>query len=487
MINKVINGDSMKKNFSFQFTYQIIILVLPLIISPYLTRVLGGEALGIYTFTYSIAYYFVVCANLGISKHGQRIVAERKSDVDNLRKTVWSLILFHMIVSLIVLFLYVIYILFFCKKYFNIAMIQTIFVFSTILDYTWFFQGIEKFKNVVIRNAIVKFLEFILIFFLVKTTDDLMIYTLIMSLSVCLGHIAVLPQIIKIIPPIKVKKEDFKEHIKPMCILFIASIAATLYTVFDKTLLGLLSNIEDVAIYEYSNKIITIPRSFIVIISTVLFPKACKMIAEGDFGEVEKDLENSLMINYFIGFASIWGLMGISNLFAEIYYGIEFMACGNVMIAMSPLILIIGLGEVLRSQYIYPLKKDKIMVKILFMNALINLVISVLLIPKIGVYGAVIGTIMAELFGLIFQLILCKKYIKVSKFFKVGVPFFIIGFIMFVCIKLLNLILKENVYSLLIQIMIGGFIYVILSVIYSYKNNEYIKNICNKLLKNNRK
>lgn len=487
MTDQVIKGDSIKRNFVFQFAYQLIILVLPLIISPYLTRTLGSESLGVYTFTYSIAYYFVICANLGISKYGQRIVAEKRSNVESLRRTVWSLIAFHIIVSVIVFGIYILYALFLCKENISVVIAQGIYVFSSIVDYTWVFQGLEKFKMVVIRNAIVKLLECIFIFSLVKSTNDLILYTMIMSISVCFGHMAVLPQIFKIIPPKSFTFNDLKEHVKPMIVLFVAAIAATLYTVFDKTLLGLLSNMMDVAIYEYSNKIVTIPRSFIVIISTVLFPKVCKMVSEGDMKGIEKSLDDSLMINYFIGFGSIFGLLGVGNLFAEIYYGLEFIECGNVMIAMSPLILIIGLGEVLRSQYIYPFKKDKIMVKILFMNAIINLVLSIIFIPKIGVYGAVIGTTIAEIFGLTFELMLCRKYLKISRFFMVGFPFLVIGFVMFFCIRMIASVVESNLCGLLIQIMIGTMIYVILAMIYCYHRNANLKNILDRMIRKFRK
>ena len=100
--NKLLDGDSVKKNFIFQFLYQVVILVIPLVTSPYLTRVLGSKPLGVYTYTYSIAYYFVIVAMLGINKYGQRIVAERKKDILSLRQTVWSLVSLHLIVSVLV-------------------------------------------------------------------------------------------------------------------------------------------------------------------------------------------------------------------------------------------------------------------------------------------------------------------------------------------------------------------------------------------------
>lgn len=91
----MMTEQSIKKNFVFQFSYQILIFVIPLVISPYLTRTLGGEALGIYSFTYSIAYYFLLLANLGIRRHGQRAIAASRNDETKLRKTFWSIYYIH--------------------------------------------------------------------------------------------------------------------------------------------------------------------------------------------------------------------------------------------------------------------------------------------------------------------------------------------------------------------------------------------------------
>ena len=89
--------DGVSKNFIYQFLYQVVIMVIPLIVSPYLTRTLGSKALGIYTYVNSIALYFVMFANLGITKHGQRIVAQNRNDSKKLSRVFWSLFLVHVI------------------------------------------------------------------------------------------------------------------------------------------------------------------------------------------------------------------------------------------------------------------------------------------------------------------------------------------------------------------------------------------------------
>lgn len=466
MKSDLLKPDSTKNNFMFQFMYRVVVLVLPLIVSPYLTRKLGGTALGVYTYTYSIAYYFVVFAMLGIEKHGQRIISQRREDIIELRKTFWSLYFVHFATSMFSVVAYAIYLLYFCRSDISIAFAQTIYVASAIFDLTWLFYGLEKFKTVTIRNAIIKLLNTACIFLFVKQPSDIVVYTLIMSISTMLGNLALFPQVLAAIPPIRFDWNCVKEHTKPLLTLFVAVVAATLYTVFDKTLLGIMATKEAVAYYEYSDKIINIPKTFITIISTVLFPKACQCASLKDFDGMHRNMEKSVTITGLIGFASCFGLLAIANQFALLYYGEEFAVCGEIISLMTPLILIIGIGETARSQYIYPLKMDMVMVKVLFFNAAVNLSISAALIPSMGIRGAVFGTITAETSGLIIELIIVRKYVSMKWLICENLPFAIIGLLMFLIVRAVSAFLGIGWISLILQILIGAVSYSIGIVVY---------------------
>lgn len=457
--------DNVVKNFIFQILYQVIMLVLPMISAPYLTRVLGDYNLGVYTFTYSIAYYFVVFALLGIERHGQRIIASRSEDPILLRKTFWSLYVTHLFFSTISTLAYFIF-AFTVNENKIIFIIQGIYVFSSILNITWLFYGLENFKKVVIKNAIIKILELFLIFLFVKKSDDLWIYTLIASSSLLLGHLILFPQAIKIVKPISFGWKDMKEHIAPLFSLFIVVIASTLYTVFDKTLLGWLSTKEAVAYYEYSNKIINIPKTIIGVIGAVLFPKACSCYSKGDVKGMKKYFKFSVLFTYFIGFASIFGLVMISNLLSVLYYGESFKECGKIIISLTPAIIIVGFGDIIRTQMILPMHKDFQLIIIQVLNAIINIVISVLLIPKYGVYGAVFGTLSAELFGFIAQIFICRKNIDFKIVLIKLIPFIIASLSMCLVIYMVRYKFNSTWFHLILQVGIGAICYTIIVAIY---------------------
>lgn len=478
----MIRKQSISQNFFFQYVYQILILVIPLVLAPYLSRVLRETALGVFSYANSIAAYFVAMSMLGIARHGQRIISENANDEIKLRRSFWSLFTVHIIVSIISLLIYMLFVVFFVQDNITIFIVEMLYVASAIFDITWLFYGLENFKSVVIKNTLVKAFECICVFLFVKQPSDLGIYTFINAVSILIGQAIMIPQAVKTVKPIKFTKEDAKEHIKPLLIFSISVIASFMYTVFDKTLLGIMSTKENVAFYEYSNKIINVPKTIIGVTGTVMFPRACRLAAEGNVAGQRKYIKYSYFITSFLGMASLFGLMGVADTFSIVYYGESFKICGKIMACMAPLVYIVGAGDIIRTQYMIPNHMDKQFNICIIFNAVINLILSLLLIPIIGVYGAVVGSVSAEIFGLIVQTVICRKFVKVTDILKELIPFIFIGILMFVGIKYVDMLGKASLVELLLEVIVGGFIYCILTCLYIvFLRKDMKKAIMNKI------
>lgn len=480
-----MKADGLKKSFSFQSIYQILIYFIPLVIAPYLTRVLGSNNLGVYTYTNSIAGYFILFANLGISKHGQRIIATRRDNDESLRKTFWSLYFVHSICSVFALGLYIGFVFIFGGEYKNCYLIQIFYVVSALFDITWLFYGLEKFKSVVLKNVLIKVAECVLIFIFVKNVNNLWIYTFIMSASLCLGQAVLLPSALKYVKPIKFSKNDCIEHLKPMLVLFISVVAATLYVVFDKTLLGLLSTKDDVAYYEYANKIITVPKQLIFVIGTVMLPRACKSYQDKQFDKLRKYIDVSMFATCILGSAFAFGLMAIGQKFAFLYYGSAFVKSGEAIVYMAPLVLIVMIGDVLRSEYLIPAKKDLLFSICIAISAVLNIIISLILIPSLGVFGAIIGTTVAELFGMVYQIICSRKMYSVKNLLKNLIPFLIAGAVMYIAVFFLDKYTPITFVWLIVEIVLGVVVYtlctaILMLVYYKDKKNYLLGKIFKK-------
>lgn len=480
---EMVRKQSILNNFLFQYAYQVLILVIPLVLAPYLSRTLRETALGVFSYANSIAAYFVAMARLGIARHGQRVISENANDEIKLRKSFWSLFAVHVTVSIVSLLAYFVIVALFVKSDKTVFLIESIYVASAIFDITWLFYGLENFKSVVIKNASVKIVECICVVAFVKQPGDLWKYALINAVGILIGQAIMIPQAIKAVKPIQFTKSDLKEHIKPLLVFSISVIASYMYTVFDKTLLGMMSTKENVAFYEYSNKIVNVPRTVIGVTGTVMFPRACRLAAEGNVASQRKYINYSYFITSFLGMASLFGLIGIADTFSVAYYGEPFKACGKIMACMSPLVYIVGAGDIIRTQYMIPNHMDKQFNICIIFNAVINLLLSIILIPIMGVYGAVIGSVSAEVFGLLVQTVLCRKFVRVTEILKELAPFVFIGALMLASIKYIDTIWKASLPGLLLaEIGVGGAVYCLLTAIYIFLFRKDIKtSVMNKM------
>lgn len=461
---------SIKKNLVYQFLYQFLILVIPFVISPYLTRVLGKENLGIYSYVNSIAFYFVMFSMLGISNYGTRSISMVKDDELELRKTFWNLFFLHCISSAIALFSYVIL----CVSILNtpVGYIHILYVLSALFDITWLFYGLEEFKSIVLKNTLIKVLELILIFTLVKSTNDLPIYTAIMCGSYLLGTLVIIPSAIKKVKFIKPNWKLILKHLKPVLILSIYTLSTGIYSVLDKTILGIFCEKSEVGIYDYGEKLIKIVNTILTTVGTVMLPRMSYLFEKNDRKKLIQFITYSFIAVGFLAFGSVFGIIGVADDFILLYYGEDFMDCSFVMKSLTPIILIVSLGNIVRTQYILPSKKDKMYVASFLASMIINAIIDFSLIPFMGINGAIIGTIAAELTSVLIQFLAVRKEIPILKFLCKTLPFLISGLLMVSVLLVLNYYHIFNelhvAIRLLIKFSIGLALYLGSAIILAY-------------------
>ena len=146
------NLPSLRRNIVYQFLYELLIVFIPLFTIPYVSRVLGAENIGLFSYTYAVANYFVLFANLGIKNYGSRTIAMVRNNKEELNRNFSEILSIHIIFSIIVIFVYLVLLFFFVEDNLVIFLIQSIYVFAAVFDINWFFFGIEKFKLTVGRK-----------------------------------------------------------------------------------------------------------------------------------------------------------------------------------------------------------------------------------------------------------------------------------------------------------------------------------------------
>ncbi len=468
-----MSRGSVKKNLGFQTIFQILNTCLPLITAPYLSRTLGAEQLGIFSFTLSVVAYFTLVAMLGTVNYGTRAIAEVKNDLDSRSKVFWEIYLLQLVVTFLCGCAYAVYIILICKENRFVALLQGISIVACLFDINWFFFGIEEFKLTVTRNIIIKFLTVVLILIFVKKEQDLWIYTLIMIGGTLLSQVVLLFYLPKYVSLKKIYYKELVKHIYPNLVLFIPLLAMSVYHTMDKTMLGIISTYEQSGFYYNSDKVVNIPLAVINGIGTVMLPRMSSLIHEG-----KREEANGLFVATLDGVAAIsvaltCGIAAVSNEFIPFFYGKGYEPCILLTIVFSPILVIKSFSSIVRTQYLIPMNLEKVFIKSVIGGAIINLIFNFILIPVYGALGAVISTLLAELVACLFQFFFIRKEkLKFRELANHFIFYFSIGIMMIVIVRIVSCLASGLIMKLFIEILVGALFYLAICFLYWKKINS---------------
>lgn len=460
-----MKDKNVKKNYLYNLIYQLLVMFIPLLTTPYLSRVLGSENIGIYSYTLSITTYFILFGSLGVSMYGQREIAynqDNKYKVSKIFKEIFFLRLITLLFSIIIFYVV------FClngeyKIYYFIFLFEII---ATIFDISWFFQGIEEFKKTVIRNILVKLISLFCIFTFVKTNMDLDKYILIYVLSILFGNLSLWIYVPKYIVKVRFKDLNIFKHFRPTIAIFIPQIAIQIYTVLDKTMLGtIIIDKSEVGYYEQAQKIIKLLMAIATSLGTVMMPRIANTFAKGDFKKLKEYMNNSFCFIALLTYPLMFGIISISYKFVPLFFGEGFDKVAPLICIISPIIVFIGLSNVTGTQYLLPTNQHKKFTLSVVCGALINFFLNLILIKKFNSIGASLATVIAEFFVVVIQFYLIRNEIKIINIIKLSYKYFISSIIMFIVSVLVGNYINNYLLSIIIQVICSGIIYFIALII----------------------
>lgn len=459
----------LKNNLWYQTLFQVLNTCLPLITSPYLARVLGAEKQGVFSFTQSVVNYFTLFAMLGVVNYGTRAIAACKRDKASLSDLFWNIYSFQLVTSFTCLLFYILYLVFFSPEYLFISTIQGLYLIGSFLDANWLLFGLEKFKTTVTRNIVVRIVSVVAILTLVKAESDLWIYTLIMAGSPVLSNIIIwrfIPNEIDVHASRYIEFDKVKRHIKPNLILFVPLFAMSVFHIMDKTMLGLLSTYEQVGYYYNADKIINIPIGIINGVGTVMLPRMTTLFAENREEEIREYFSATIEGIVLCSSAMAFGISAIASEFTPLFFGEGFDSCILLIIVLSPVLVIKGLSQTARMQFLIPANKERIFIESVSIGAIVNLIVNYLLIPQMGAMGAVIGTVIAEGISCIWQFMKMNRHINAIHAIVRSSCYIIIGFIMLFLVRGSVGFIPGGFLGVILEIAIGAIIYSALCLLF---------------------
>lgn len=455
------------KNYLYNAGYQILLMIAPILTTPYVSRVLGPHNNGINTYTNGWVTFFYLLGQLGISIYGNREIAYKRENKYERSKVFWEIAILQLITSATSLLIYLFVVFLFSTTFKLYFILQALWIIAYGIDISWYFMGLEDFKKTVTRNTIIKIISIFLIFLLVKDKNDLSKYIFLIGFSQLLGSISLWPYLKNSIEWVSLKNINPFQHFLPTILLFIPTITTQIYVIVNRIMLGRMASQGATAQFDFGDRIVKLVLAIVTATGTVMLPHIANKFASGEIKAVKESLYKSFEFVTSLSIPMMLGLMAISDKFAPWFLGNEYILTGKIIYLEAPIILLIAWSNVTGLQYLMPTHKEHEYTISVTAGAIVNIIANLVLISLWKANGAAIATVISEAIVLLIQLNFIKNELDLKEMFSSSWKYFLSGLVMYIAIDTLNSILVMNFLNLIVEAVIGIIIYV--SLIYILK------------------
>lgn len=330
------------KNFSYLTVFEVVRVLTPFLVYPFLVTRLGPDVFGLVIFAQTVVSYFNVIIDYGFNISAVQQVARHHKDVDKLSKIVGtvyfikaSLFLFSFVLLFVLALFFII-----IRDNLLLFVLSMSFSFHETVIPIWFFQGMEKMKNISIVSFASKLIYVILVFLFIRESSDYLlvpVFNFIGSVAAAVLSVYILAKSFQIKMVRSIEFSMVRSMLKDGLPLFLSRISAVFNASFGKLVIGIVLGMDKVAVYDIAQKIVDLFKIPFSMLNQVIFP------------EVSRTLNMQLvkrMILVVIGAASLFilGLYFFGHHLVELVGGGALSEAVTVLRKLSPVILISGIS-----------------------------------------------------------------------------------------------------------------------------------------------
>ena len=460
---------SIAKNAVFNVTYKLLNILFPLLTSAYLSRILGPVYLGKVSYAQNIMSYFLVIASLGIGTYGMREIAKAENNINNKNKIFSELFLLNLISSAICGILYTAAISMVGRFHADICLYLCtgLTLYMNIFNVDWFYTGQEEYAYITIRSFIIKLFSIISIFLFVKDQSDYIIYALITSLATTSNYVL---NVINLRKHVRFRFDalKIKRHINSILILLATIFATDLYNQVDVTMLGIFRSEAEVGYYSNGIKLIRVIYSITIAISASIIPRMSQYYKNGKLKEYKILFWKTMDTVLILAIPATVGLLLLSEQIVFTLFGSRFAPTVTVINTLSIMVVVITISYLTGSVVLTSTNNEKYLLVATVSGCLVNICLNALFIPKIGITGAALASVIAEFTVAVIHIRFGCQYIKAKIPFKNISTILVGSAVMVICVLILRSTIQIEHVNLILCMATGLIIYFV--IIFLMKN-----------------
>lgn len=456
-------------------------IIFPLLTFPYASRIMEPDGIGTTNFFSSIISYITIFTCLGIPTYAVREIARHRNDTFNTNKITIEIILLHFLLTLIGYLVVALLCVSIAdvKNNIHLFLILSSSILFTTLGCEWFYLGIEDFTYVTIRGIIVKLLSIIFLFLFVKTKDDIIlygVYTVFVTVGGNIFNFLRLKKYINI-KDINIKTINIKRHIKPTLSVFTFTLINSFFQLLNPLILGFSRNATEVGYFTTSTKLLDILLKFSYCLGVVMMPRIANLIAENKIDEFRKLSLKAYNYTLATNIPLSICLFMLSPYLINILAGNLFLPSIESTQIISPIILMVGICNVIGYQILYPIGKLKIVIFSIGVGVVVDIILNLLFISTMGYIGTSIAFLCSEISCTFTMILLGKKYLPLKLRNSSTITYIYAGIIMVVIMFAIKYIIQTN--DILMATLMGSIGIICYASILIIKKEEFAISIVN--------
>lgn len=387
-----------RKNLYYNTLLTSAYYVFPLLVYPYVSRVLGVAGIGLVGFIDSIATYFILFSMMGISILGVRETARCGASLVRRRSVFYSLLALHGILTAVALAAMIAVTLCVpelrdqwqmmgvgaCKLVFNLFLVE------------WFYRGLEDFRFITLRSLLIRGLYVVSVFVFVRHRQDILVYYVLTLLVVAVSAAVNMWHSRRFMARRRVPL-DLRRYVRPFFSLGAYELLASAYTTLNVAFLGFVSTDTEVGYYTTAVKLVSILMMVYVSFSGVLLPRMSSLAAEGDMDRFDAYLRKAMRILLWFSVP----VVAVVEIFAPevvlLLSGPGYEGAVTPIRIMIPFLLITGVEQLFTVQTLMPMGKERVIFRNTILGAVTGVALNILLVPHMGAEGSAIVWAAAEL------------------------------------------------------------------------------------------
>ncbi|BAV10162.1 polysaccharide transporter, PST family [Filimonas lacunae] len=392
-------AGKLTKNFGALSIIQVANFLIPFLVLPVITRVIGKDNFGLFNFLTAVITYFVILINYGFDYTATRTIARNK-DNETVVNEVFSGVFFARLWLLLVSTVLFIVLLFTMPQMRDEAFVSILCFVTCIANVfmpNWLFQGMEQLQKAAIWNVVIKLVCFTAMVIFIREKRDYWVYALFSSLSQLLAGVALFIYAFRRfhIRLLWVPLKKVLQLLHNDRAVFISTLMINLYTNSNIVILGLMKSKSEVGVFAASAKIVSITQMVMLMpLSQTLFPHIGRSFAiarENGVTEVKKIFP--LVTTLALGI-SIALFMGAPVL--PLFFGEEFEQSIPVLRIMAIAPFIVSISNLLGTQVLLNLKMDKAFLLMSIAGSVICVGLNMLFTPVWSYYGTALAWVLTE-------------------------------------------------------------------------------------------